>query len=260
MAKYRVPALEKSIAILNLIASGKRKYTITEITKELEISKATVFSILNVLNSHDILRRNSKGEYEIGLKLYELGMSYASDMNIVEIAHPYLENLMEETGHTVHLGVLDEGEILYIDKVEPDSFIKFSTYPGLRAEFHTTSLGKSIVAYLKDVEVEELVATKGLSKFTSKTITNLGDLKKDLMEIRHKGYALEDEEGEIGVRCIGAPIFNGSTNHIIASISIAGHTSKLTYPSIEKLSSKVQETANVISKKLGFTGVVNSVK
>src|SRR5699024_2783109 len=123
-------------------------YTITEIHKELDISKTTVFSTLKVLEYHDMVKKNEKGQYKIGVKLYELGMSYISEVDMVKIARPHLQKLMEETGYTVHLGVIDEGELLYVDKVEPNSFIRFSTFPGLRSDFHITSLGKVITAYL----------------------------------------------------------------------------------------------------------------
>lgn len=258
MTEYRVPALEKSIAILNLLASGRKKYTNTEIHKGLNISKATVFSILNVLDAHGLVKKNKKGEYEIGVKLYELGMSYVSDIDIVKIAHPYLEKLMKETGYTVHLGVLDGDELLYVDKVESDSFIKFSTFPGLRSEFHVTSLGKTIAAYMEEGDVHNIIAVKGLSKHTPNTITVVEEFMKELKKIRTQGFSLEDEEGEIGVRCIGAPIFNRTANYAVASVSIASHTSKLTLQSIDELIKRVQETALAISRELGFIGVVNS--
>ncbi|CDQ38676.1 MULTISPECIES: IclR family transcriptional regulator [Virgibacillus] len=249
MAKYNVPALEKAISILNLIASPERKYTVTEIHKTLDISKTTVFSILKVLETHDIVKKNEKGEYKIGVKLYELGMAYISEVDMVKIARPYLNKLMNKTGYTVHLGVLDEGEVLYVDKVEPNSFIRFSTFPGLRTDFHITSLGKVIAAYLKEEELEQLIDQKGLTRHTDRTITDSSKLKHSLQQIREKGYALEDEEEEIGVRCIGVPVFNG--DKVVASISIVGHTSMLTFTNLDELVKELQQTAMAVSKELG---------
>lgn len=252
MAKYSVPALEKAIAILDLIASSEKNYTITEIHKALDISKATVFTILNVLEAHDIVKKDSKGGYGIGVKLYQLGLSYISRVDLVKIARPHLEDLMQETGYTVHLGVLDEGELLYVDKVEPDTFIKFSTFPGMRSEMHITSLGKAISAFLDEEELDRIIAEKGLSRHTPRTITDVDEFKQALTRIRHNGYAIEDEEGEIGVRCIGAPVFNNNGNEVVAAVSIAGHTSQLAPESFVEVSERVQATAKAISKELGF--------
>lgn len=252
MKKYSVPALEKAIAILDLISSSEKKYTITEIHKTLNISKATVFTILNVLEVNDIVRKNDKGEYEIGVKLYELGMSYISKVDIVKVARPYLEDLMQKTGYTVHLGTLDEGEILYVDKIEPDTFIKFSTFPGMRSEVHITSLGKAIAAFLDEEELDRIIDEKGLSKHTEHTITDVHDFKQALAEVRQNGYAMEDEEGEVGVRCIGAPVFNHNGQQVVAAISIAGHTSRLVPESFAEVIVNVKETAQAISKELGF--------
>ena len=254
MAKYSVPALEKAIAILDLIASSEKHYTITEIHKTLDISKATVFTILNVLEAHDIVKKNDKGEYEIGVKLYQLGMSYISKVDIVKIARPYLEALMEETGYTVHLGVLDSGELLYVDKVEPDAFIKFSTFPGMRSEIHITSLGKAISAFLDEAELDKIISEKGLSKHTPHTMTDAQEFKQSLVEIRKNGYAIEDEEGEIGVRCIGAPIFSNDGRRVVAAVSVASHTSSLHPDSFAEVAKKVKNTAKAISKELGIVG------
>ncbi|MBT2218031.1 IclR family transcriptional regulator [Virgibacillus dakarensis] len=251
MKKYSVPALEKAISILNRIATGTHKNTLTAIHKDLDLSKATVFTILNVLESYDIVKKNKAGEYEIGVKLYELGMSYISKVDMAEVAGPYMEHLMKETGYTVHLGVLDEGEILYVAKEEPDSFIKFSTFPGLKTQLHITSLGKAIAAYLKEEKVDEILAEKGLPEHTPNTITDVTQFKQILIEIRERGYALEDEEGEIGVRCIGVPVFSGLNKEVVGAVSVAGHTSKLKFESSEELIRKIQETAQLISNKLG---------
>ncbi|GGJ99261.1 IclR family transcriptional regulator [Lentibacillus kapialis] len=253
MTKYKVPALEKAITILDFIASHNGKYSITDIHKELDISKTTVFSTLKVLEYHDMVKKNEKGQYKIGVKLYELGMSYISEVDMVKIARPHLQRLMEGTGYTVHLGVIDEGELLYVDKVEPNSFIRFSTFPGLRSDFHITSLGKVIAAYLDEEELDNLLANKELTKHTSSTIRDQSELRLILNDIRKKGFAIEDEEEEIGVRCIGVPVFNGE--NVVASISIVGHTSMLDFNHADELINRLQQTAQHVSKELGAVNV-----
>ncbi|GAB2537839.1 IclR family transcriptional regulator [Gracilibacillus alcaliphilus] len=251
MKKYSVPALEKAIAILSMIATRNHKTTVTEIHKHLELSKATVFTILNVLESYDMVKKNKQGEYEIGVKLYELGMSYMSKIDLASVAKPYMEELMECTGCTVHLGVLDEGKVLYVAKEEPDTFIKFSTFPGLKSDFHITSLGKAIAAYMDEEKVDEILSAEGLPRHTDKTVTDINMFKQALKEIKKAGYALEDEEGELGVRCIGAPIFSHKDESVIGAVSIANHTSRLQFDVSEDLIRQVQATAKAISRNLG---------
>lgn len=260
MKKYRVPALEKAIAILELIAESEERYTITEIHKQLDISKATVFTTLNVLEEHDIVKKDEQGKYGIGVKLYQLGMSYMSNIDMIDTARPFMDDLMQSTGMTVHLGVLDQNEVLYVDKVEPDSFIKFSTFPGMRSDVHINSLGKAICAYLSEAELEQLMTAQGLSRYTPNTITDPQAFKTSLQHIRQSGYAIENEEGEIGVCCIGAPIFDYNGERAIAAVSVAGHSSKLLPELFATIGETVKGTARAISKELGFTGEAFTVQ
>lgn len=250
MKKYRIPALEKAIAILELIATSEKEYTITEIHKKLNISKSTVFTTLTVLESYDFVKKNDKGYYDIGFKLYQLGMKYVSNIDLIKIARPYLKRLMEETGFTVHLGILDEGEVLFVDKVEPNTFIKFSTFPGMRSALHISSLGKAICAFLDEAELDKLISSKGLGKYTPKTITNIDQFKNELKHIRENGYAVEDEEGELGVRCIGAPLFSKDSRPV-AAISVTSVTSELTDELYTQVGNTVVTIANEISRELG---------
>lgn len=253
MKKYSVPALEKAIAILELIATADKEYSITDIHKELDISKSTVFTTLNVLEAYDFVKKTDKGIYEIGFKLYQLGMMYISKIDIIKVARPHLEKLMRETGFTVHMGILDDGEILFVDKVEPDTFIKFSTFPGMRSAIHINGLGKAISAFLEDRKLEQIIASKGLGKYTPHTITDPLQFKESLKAVRENGYSIEDEEGEMGVRCIGAPLFNKDGKHVEAAISVTGITSELTYESFSKIGEVVASTARAISQELGLT-------
>lgn len=250
-SKYKVPALEKTIDILNLISSNSNQnnLTATQICAKLSISKTTVFSILKVLEEHNIVKKNEGGEYELGIKLYEWGKQYVSEADVVEVAHKYMEKLMKETGYTVHLGVIENGEMLYVDKVEPDTFIRFSSFPGMRSDFHVTSLGKAIGAFLNEQETNRMLSEKRLTKYTQNTITDPRQLKNEFAVIREQGYSIEDEEGEVGVRCIGAPIF--CSEEVVASVSIAGHTSSLDIKEAGELVQQIKSTATQISEELG---------
>jgi len=251
MKKYSVPALDKAFAILDYMADSSGGYTITEIHTHLQIPKATVFTIMNVLEELNIVKKDRNGKYDIGPKLYHLGMKYLSKNNLMEISRPHLIQLMETIGYTVHLGVLDEGKVLYIDKYEPNTFIRFSTFPGMRLDIHITGLGKAIAAFLDEETLRRVYPKPILQGYTAKTITTLEELRKNLQVVREKGYSFEDEEGEIGVRCIGAPIFD-ARGEVIAGISVAAHTSQLTPDLYTEIGEKVRGAALQISQDLGY--------
>src|SRR3954451_17171660 len=148
MRTYSVPALEKAVAILELIARSGRDLSASEIYTALAIPKATAFMVLNSLERHAIVKKSRDNHYSIGVKLYELGNAYISNLDIVQVSRPHLVDLMRETGFAAHLAIVLDARVLFIDKVEPNTFTRFSTFPGMRADIHISSFGKAIAAYL----------------------------------------------------------------------------------------------------------------
>ena len=250
MKKYNVPALEKAMAILELLDKSELELTVTEIHTQLDIPKATTFMILNVLENYRVVRKSSHGRYSLGPKIYTLGMSYMTKMDLKKVAKPYLDQLTNKTKFTSHLGVMDSNGILFIAKVEIPSFIKFSTFPGMRSQLHNTSMGKAILANLPDEEIEQIVDTIELGRYTPNTITDKTKFKEVLKRIKETGYAVEDEEGEIGVRCIGAPIFD-IDNKVIAAVSITALKADLPVDLFQEVGNKVMDIARKISTDLG---------
>lgn len=247
MKKYNVPALERAITILELISISKEKYSVTEICAKLSLPKATVFTIMNTLERYKMVEKDSAGRFEIGPKLFQLGMTYSSDSSLVDLAKPYMKRLMKATGFTVHLGILHENQVMYIGKEEPNTFIRFSTYPGLTTDIHLSGLGKAISAYLSDAELEQIINEVGLKKATPKTIIDTEKFKQDLEQVRERGYSIEDEEGEIGVRCIAAPIIN-ARHQTPTAISVTAHISQLGSEEYERIGKLVKSTAQEVSR------------
>jgi DNA-binding IclR family transcriptional regulator len=241
MRTYSVPALEKAIAILELLAASEHALTTAEIFTPLGIPKATAFMLLNVLERHGMVRKQDTNRYTIGVKLYNLGITYIS----------HLEDLMRETRFTTHLAVLHDRRVLFIDKVEPNTFIRFSTFPGMRSDIHMSSLGKAIAAYLPEHELDLIVEEVGLGAYTPNTITTMTGFHKELARIRTEGYAIEDEEGELGVRCVGAPIFNNA-GKVVAAVSVTALCSQIEPEAFASVGHTVQQTAARISAELGY--------
>jgi DNA-binding IclR family transcriptional regulator len=251
MRTYNVPALEKAIAILELLAASEHALSTTEIFTTLGIPKATAFMLLNVLERHDMVRKQDNNRYTIGVKLYNLGITYISQLDIVELSHPHLQELMRETRFTTHLAVIHDRRVLFIDKVEPNTFIRFSTFPGMRSDIHMSSLGKAIAAYLPEHELDSIIDEVGLGAYTPNTITTISELRQELEKIRREGYAVEDEEGELGVRCVGSAIYN-NTGKVVAAVSVTALCSQIEPEAFPSVGQTVRQTAARISAELGY--------
>jgi DNA-binding IclR family transcriptional regulator len=254
--KYNVPALEKALAIIEALAEQDEPMGTSHLCKLLDIPKTSVFFILNTLEHNDYISKSDDGRYKLGTKFVGIGLSILNKMNIKEFAKPCMEKLLKETGFTVHLAILDHGEAMYIDKSENDGYVKFSTYIGQRHPLHTTGVGKALAAYLSEEQLDKIIQSKSLLPRTENTITSIAHFKSALEMIRSQGYAIEDEEGEIGIRCIGAAIFNHE-NQLAASISVTTLRSELPIQEIPLIGEKVKLTAMEISRRLGYKqGVV----
>lgn len=255
--QYSVPALEKAMAILDLLGSTTGTHTATEIHTTLGLPKASTFMILNVLERYQMVKRSPSNRYTIGLRAYELGTRYLAGLDIIEVARPHLEDLVQRTRLTAHLGVLQGEHLIYADKAESTGMIRFSTFTGMRADIHTSSLGKAIAAHLPEPDLRDLLAVTELGAYTPNTITSVTSLMAELKRIRTQGYAVENEEGELGVRCVGAPIM-GDSGEVVAAISVTGVLSQIPPERIASLSIDVIAAANGVSRELGFRNKADS--
>src|SRR4051794_32857578 len=156
-----------------------------------------------VLERYKLIEKNSQtGRYRLGLKLFELGTRAVSQLDLRERARPFLERVVLETGETVHLCIYDDGEVVYVDKVEPARSVRLASSVGRRNPAYCTAVGKAIMAFLPEEQVEDAVHKHGLRSLTRKTVSTLTELKTELEIIRERGYALDDEENEEGVCCV----------------------------------------------------------
>jgi DNA-binding IclR family transcriptional regulator len=185
------------------------------------------------------------------LKLLELGMAKLHQMDLVREVAPYLKDLVNQCNETVHLGVLEEGEVLYLAKEESSQTIRMISYVGKRAPLHCTSLGKVLLAYLSAEERKKILGEKVLPRLTENTITDKMELEQELDKVREQGFALDREENEKNVRCIAAPIRNHQ-GRVIAALSISSPTFRLDKNVQNNLKEALIETSEKISKRLGY--------
>ena len=251
-----VQVIERGCKILEHLSKGKRSNSIHDLSIELNLPKPTIHRILSTLRHFGFVAQDEVSkEYRLGFRLVELGQAVLEQIDLRKVAEPFLNQLADLVQETVHLVIFDQGDIVYLDKVErvsdPKS-LRMVSRIGMRTFAHCTAVGKVLLAYLPDSERAEIIAHKGLPRMTKNTIVNVGQLNKHLADVRAQGYAADDEENEEGVRCVGAPIRN-DRGEVIAAVSISGPAVRMTVKKIHnELKTQVMKTALEISKGLGY--------
>ena len=187
----------------------------------------------------------------MGLKLFKLGNQATARIQLREVARPYLIQLMEETKETVHLAVLDENQVLYLEKVEGPHALRMPSRVGRRIPTYCTSLGKAMLSCLDKQQVKQLLRGPRLKAYTANTATNIDELLGDLEKTRRRGYAVDDEEIELGLRCVGAPIRDYS-GHMVGAVSVAGPSARMNQEKLLFFGAQVMKMAASISRDLGY--------
>jgi IclR family KDG regulon transcriptional repressor len=191
------------------------------------------------------------GRYHLGLRLFELGSKAISVLDLREQSRPFLDRILNETQETVHLCILDEGEVLYLEKLEPRRSVRLASRVGRRVPAYCTSVGKAILAELPDAEVDGIIRRSGLKRITPNTITTPVGLKEELKKIRAQGYSVDDEENEEGVRCVGA-VVRGYSGRPVGAMSVSGPAFRVTRASVAEIAKSVTDAAAALSKELGY--------
>lgn len=246
-----VKSIEKALKILNCFSEANFELDLSQIVQTVHLPKTTVYRILCTLEKEGIVSQNDENKkYRLGLKLFELGSLVFRNLKLREEALPLMEKLSEESGETVHLGILDKHEVISIETTDSPFSLRSSVYIGKRAPAYCTGVGKALLAFQPPEKMRVFLQNNKLRRYTVNTITDLEELKKQLKRIKGEEYAIDNMEHEEGVRCVAAPI-RGYKNKVVASISISGPSIRITEERIPQLISMVKETAQAISKKLG---------
>jgi DNA-binding IclR family transcriptional regulator len=245
-------AVERALAMLEAVAQESDGLSNAEISRKLQIPKSSASYILRTLEKQAYLKRDAEtGKYRVGLKILSLSRGALSGIDVREVALPIMRHLMEKTNLTCHLAILDGPEAVYIEKVEPQGFIRMDTWVGRRMRVHATSVGKALVAHIPQARLEKILSDRGMEKRTPKTITTVPRLLKDLEKVRAQGYAMDDEENNLGARCLGAPVFNQS-GAIEASIGLSGTTNQVNAQTMPRILEALKDAARHVSMQLGF--------
>jgi DNA-binding IclR family transcriptional regulator len=249
-----VPALERALLLLETLGKSKRGLSLGEFAYKLRIPRSSTYALLRTLQRHGYLHRNAHTHrYMFGLKFFSLANSGLADLDLREQAAAHLADLLRRTRLTVHLGILEQEGVVIVDKVEAPSLLKLATWIGKRLDVHCTSMGKALLAYLPDEDLNRFFSKlreHALPRHNQNTITSVQKLREELTRVKTRGYAVDDEEDEVGLRAVGAPIF-GHTGCAIAAVSVAGTIAQITRKNLASIAKQVKRTTGAISHDLG---------
>lgn len=248
----QVRSVAKALTIVDLLARHGREMSLAEIARELGLAKSTAHGLLATLREFRYVeQQTAEGKYRLGVRLFEIGNVVANSWDVRRIAAPYIERLVDQFEETVHLAILDQDRVLYIDKRDSRRSIRIVSQVGARLPAHCSGVGKALLAHLPISEVRRIVAARGLPSFTMNTITDPRRLEEELQRIRQQGYSVDNEEIMDGLRCVAAPV-RDHMGRVCAGVSVSGPVARLTGERFDQAAVLITRTAAEISGGLGF--------
>src|SRR5258708_15246407 len=248
---YQLHGLELAVSVLEALSESDAPLSLAEICQRMGLHKSTAHRSLMVLERSALIDRTLENRFRLGLKLYELGNRAVEQIDLRARVYPLFRRLAAQVGETVHLSVLQKTSVVYLDKVEPNRRVCMSSKIGSSNPVYCTSLGKAMLAFQPEETTEKIVSSIRFTRYTPKTLCSREKLVEHLGTVRKRGYAIDDEEIELGVRCIGAPILN-EDGWAIAAGSVSGPTSRITPQHARALAQRELTSFREISHSLGM--------
>jgi DNA-binding IclR family transcriptional regulator len=243
---YQLHSLDRAVAVLEMLGESETALSLAEVCQRLHLHKSTAHRSLMVLERSALIERTPENRYRLGLKLYELGNRAVEQVDLRTHVHPYFRRLAAQVGETVHLSVLQKTSIVYLDKVEPNRRACVSSKTGTLNPVYCTAMGKAMLAFQPPAVIEQIVSRIRFVRYTRKTINSKEALLKALERVRRRGYAIDDQEIEMGVRCVGAPIFD-ERHQAIAAVSVSGPATRITAPNMPEIAEHLLRCCRDIS-------------
>jgi DNA-binding IclR family transcriptional regulator len=252
-SEYIIQAVSHALDLLEQFQGDVDELGVTELSKRLKLHKNNVFRLLATLESRGYIEQNKATEnYRLGLKALELGQTFIKQMGLLRQAKPILEKLVGSCNETAYVAIFKEGSVVYLDVVETDMTVRVVSRVGSRLPAYCTASGKVHLAHMSEDEINELYPNRQFKGYTSTTVTDREKLKESLKTVIEQGYAIDDEEMDLGVRCIAAPI-RDYTRRIVGALSISGPSMRLSNERItSELIPLVLNAAEELSSRLGY--------
>ncbi len=246
---FFINSLAKGMKVLELL-SDNDTLSVTQVARLMDINRAGSHRFLSTLRELGYVDKDEDSKYHLTSRIIILGMKLLDRFEIRKIAQSFMQELATTFNETINLGLFDGKGVLTIDKIDSTEILRMDAGEGGEEPAYCTSMGKAILAYLSDNELEKYFEKSELKAFTINTLTSKDDIKKEILSIKEKGYAIDDEELSMGLRCIGAPIFSHD-GKVRYAMSISGPTIRLGSKRIDEMKTKLRTITERLSEKLG---------
>ncbi len=245
-----VQALERGLKLLSLIAEADG-LSLTSLAQRAGVAPSTAHRILATLKAGGFVQYDeAHGGYLIGVQAFRIGSAFLRNRKLADAGRPTMLRLTEESGETANMGIEDDGYVVFVSQTESHQAVRAFHRPGSRSPLHASSIGKAILAALSDKAATARLLRSGMPKFTGRTIVDPQALLAELVRIRRRGWAIDDEERAEGLRCVGAAIYNEHAE-VVGAISISGPTVRMTDERLGELGPLVKRAAAEITGRIG---------
>lgn len=245
-----IQVIERMMSLLDALAASPEAASLKHLAAVTELHPSTAHRILAAMTAARFVERHDAGSYRLGIRLLELGNIVKSRINLREVALPFMQELHEEIGEAINLGIRHDDEIIYLERTSSGrSLVRVVYLVGGRAPLHLTSLGKLFLAAEPSQKIRDYAKRTGLPGKTPHSLTTLAALEKELDKVRRHGIAYDDEEAELGLKCVAAPIHDDE-GHIVAALSVSAPADRHD----PEWASRVRRTADAVSHALGYVG------
>ncbi len=252
-SSYIIQSVTNALDLLEEFRGEDTELGVTELSKRLALHKNNVFRLLATLESRGYMEQNKvTGNYRLGLKVLELGQVFIKHMGLLKMARPILEEIVERCNETSYLGVIRDDRVVYVDVVEATRPVRVISRVGVGLPVYCSAVGKAQIAFESLDEVDRLLNENPMKRFTQHTVTDRAELLQQLDQIRQSGFALDDEEYDEGIRCVGVPV-RDYTRRVVAGLSISGPAYRFSEGRIEtELAPLALEAGRKLSARLGY--------
>jgi IclR family acetate operon transcriptional repressor len=246
-----VHSLLRALSLLEVLAEDDDGYRLVDLAQRTGLSTSTVHRLLTTLEQKRFVQFDRDGNlWHIGVQCFAVGAVFGRRRNIAQLALPIMRRLRDTGGETVNLGLADQGDVIFLTQVESRETMRAMGRPGGRSPMTCTALGRAILAAMDDQAIAEIVQKHGLPRMTPNSIARPTRLHEVLVAVRRTGYAVDDQENSVGLRCVAAVIRN-EFSVPIAALSVAGPTTRVTLPRVPEIGALVQVAASEITRAIG---------
>ncbi|WP_272977034.1 IclR family transcriptional regulator [Deinococcus geothermalis] len=246
-----VRTLERGLTVL-LALKDLRRAPLSQLARQVGLSVSTTYRLLETLRQQGFVEwEEQTGMFSVGLRAYQVGLAFAERNSLIGAAQPEMNALVAELNETVNLAVLYDNEAVYVHQVEGRQLVRMFAHLGDSAPLHCSGVGKVLLAWRPEEEARQKLGEGPFMAYTPHTLTTLPALLPELARVREQGYSLDDEERELGVRCVAAPVRDQS-GQVVAALSISAPTSRFTREQIADVAERMQRAAGQVSARLGW--------